>query len=238
MLVGTLSAQAAFVPSADTYGIINIPISIGMNAVGISLLPMEAGTNRIHDVILPAGLKTGDKISGDELSVWNIATQDYTAYYLAAGNVWTNTTASPQAVLGQGVWIDAEAATTIYQVGILKTNAYTDVTCAAIGYTFVANPYPSILDLDGVGTSLIDWSYCAAGGTGLSKNALTGDLLRIWTGTKYDTYYFFNNGTAGIAGWYSTDNKGRRPPELPPGKGFFFQRKTSNANPMRVSKSL
>jgi hypothetical protein len=229
LIAGTfMSAQADYVASDNIYGIINVPIVAGMNAVGVSLLPMDPAADRLHDVILPDGLTAGTQEAADGL--WLYGTT-YDKYYLATGNVWTNGGVGPAAALGMGAWIKAAAPATIYQVGIVSNVASIAVAAADTGATFMANPYPADLDVDGV-DSMIDWSGVAA----MDKNALTGDRLMIWTGTKYDTFYWFNNGS--ISGWYSADNKGRRPPLIPAGEGFFFQRKTSDADPVVVANPL
>ena len=223
-----MSAHADYAASDNIYGIINIPIVPGMNAVGVSLLPMDPAADRLHDVILPEGLTAGNSSTGDGLWLYGAT---YDKYYLAAGNVWTNGSVGPAATLGMGAWIKAAAPATIYQVGIVSNVATIALGAAAMGATFMANPYPADLDVDGAG-SMIDWSGVAA----MNKNALTGDRLMIWTGTKYDAFYWFNNGS--ISGWYSSDNKGRRPPLIPAGEGFFFQRKTIDADPVVVDNPL
>ena len=229
LIAGTfMSAQADYVASDNIYGIINVPIVAGMNAVGVSLLPMDPAADRLHDVILPEGLTAGTQEEADGLWLYGA---EYDKYYLATGNVWTNGSAAPAATLGMGAWIKAANSGTIYQIGIVSNVASVAVGAAAMGATFMANPYPADLDVDGV-DSMIDWSGVAA----MDKNALTGDRLMIWTGTKYDTFYWFNNGS--ISGWYSADNKGRRPPLIPAGEGFFFQRKTSDADPVVVANPL
>lgn len=206
--------QAAFVPSDNIYGIINIPIVPGMNAIGVSLLPISGSA--IHDVVLPEGLAQGDESTGDKLTTWDGTSH---TYYLVAGNVWTNGVASPAATMGQGMWINrvSGTSTNIYAIGLVPT-ATTQNVPLSFGHNYISNPYPSALDVDG-GDSDINWLTVASAG----KTAINGDLLRIWTGTKYDTFYFFNNGS--ISGWYSTDNKGRRPRLILAGEGFWFQRR-------------
>ena len=230
LIAGVMSAQAAFVSSDNIYGIINIPIVAGMNAVGVSLLPVDPAADRIHDVILPEGLTFSPAENADSLWTYDAG---YAKYYLSSGNVWTNGSAAPAATLGMGAWIKAAAPTTIYQVGIVTNVATVEIPTAKSGHSFIANPFPADLVVDGVG-AMIDWSETAA----WNKNALSGDRLLIWTGTKYDTYYYFNNGNSEIDGWYSTDNKGRRPPAISAGEGFFFQRKTSDPDPVVVANPL
>lgn len=231
LIAGVMSAQAAFVSSDNIYGIINIPIVAGMNAVGVSLLPVDPIADRIHDVILPEGLTAGNSSTGDGLWIYGTT---YDKYYLTSeGNVWTNGTVAPAATLGLGAWIKAANPGTIYQIGIVTNAATFEVPTAATGHSFIANPFPADLDVDGP-DSMIDWSEVAS----WNKNALTGDRLLIWTGTKYDTYYYFNNGNSEIDGWYSTDNKGRRPPVIPAGAGFFFQRKTEDVDQVEVFNPL
>ncbi|MDD4059744.1 MAG: hypothetical protein PHW08_03450 [Kiritimatiellae bacterium] len=225
-----MSAHADYAASDNIYGIINVPIVAGMNAVGVSLLPMDPAADRLHDVILPEGLTAGNSSTGDGLWLYGAT---YDKYYLAAGNVWTNGSVGPAATLGMGAWIKAAAPATIYQVGIVTNVATVEIPTAATGHSFIANPFPADLVVDGVG-AMIDWSETAA----WNKNALSGDRLLIWTGTKYDTYYYFNNGNSEIDGWYSADNKGRRPPTIPAGEGFFFQRKTEDADWVEVQNPL
>ena len=62
-----MSAHADYAASDNIYGIINIPIVPGMNAVGVSLLPMDPAADRLHDVILPEGLTAGTQEEADGL---------------------------------------------------------------------------------------------------------------------------------------------------------------------------
>jgi hypothetical protein len=225
-----MSAHADYAASDNIYGIINIPIVPGMNAVGVSLLPMDPAADRLHDVILPEGLTFSPAENADSLWTYD-AVKGYAKYYLSSGNVWTNGSSAPTATLGMGAWIKAANSGTIYQIGIVSNIASIAVPASATGATFLANPYPFALDVDGDG-SMIAWSGVAAAG----MTANTGDRLLIWTGTKYDQYYWFNNGS--ISGWYSSDNKGRRPQPIPAGEGFFFQRKTSDPDPVVVANPL
>jgi hypothetical protein len=227
-----MSAHADYAASDNIYGIINIPIVAGMNAVGVSLLPMDPAADRLHDVILPEGLTFSPAENADSLWTYD-AVNGYAKYYLSSGNVWTNGSSAPTATLGMGAWIKAAASTTLYQIGIVTNVTTVEIPTATSGHSFIANPFPADLIVDGVG-SMIDWSETAA----WNKNALSGDRLLIWTGTKYDTYYYFNNGNSEIDGWYSADNKGRRPPAIPAGEGFFFQRKTDDADWVEVQNPL
>lgn len=218
MIVGAMTAQAAFVSSGNIYGIINIPIEAGMNAVGISLLPVDPAADPI-DVIVPDGLNAGTQEVAD--SLWIYTGADYYKYYLAPGGVWTDGKNGPEVLPGMGVWVKASAPTTIYQVGLVSDAVSIEIATPSMGATFVANPFPADLDVE----AAIDWTDIATAGT-----ANTADRLLVWTGTAYNQFYWFDNGTPEYTGWYSTDNKGRRPPEIPAGEGFFFQRKTEKHN--------
>lgn len=228
LLAGTLSAQAAFVASGDTYAIINIPIAEGMNAVGINLLPMPGETNLVQNIILPDGLATGSSAS-TAASLYLFNGSDYEIYWLdnTAGTNWTDSTASPTANPGAGMWIKSPAACTIYQMGRVSADASINIPCDEINNTFVANPYPAALDFDGEG-SKINWDGVAVGATKL-KNS---DLIRIWNGVGYDTYYYYVNeapAAADLTGkWYNAS--GDSAPTIPAGEGFWFFRRGGTAS--------
>ena len=48
-----MSAHADYAASDNIYGIINIPIEEGYNAIGVNLLPMPGTDDNIEDVVIP-----------------------------------------------------------------------------------------------------------------------------------------------------------------------------------------
>lgn len=222
-----MSAHADYAASDNIYGIINTPIVAGMNAVGVSLLPMDPAADRLHDVILPDGLTFTPAESADSLWTYN---GSYQEYYLSSENIWTNGSTAPAATLGMGAWIKATAPATIYQVGIVTNAASFNVAAAATGASFIANPFPTELDVN----TDIDWTGIVTGGASPMSSA--ADRLLIWNGAKYDYYYYAVNGET-VYGWYSTANKGAAP-LISAGEGFFLQRKSSNAAPIPVDNPL
>ena len=222
-----LSAHANYAASDNIYGIINIPVVPGMNAVGVSLLPMDPAADRLHDVILPEGLTFSPAENADSLWTYD-AVKGYAKYYLSSGNVWTNGSSAPTATLGMGAWIKASVPTNIYQVGIVTNAASFNVAAAATGASFIANPFPTDLDVN----EDINWTGIVTG----ASTPTSSDRLLIWNGVKYDYYYYAVAG-ATTYGWYSTVNKGKAP-LIPAGEGFFLQRKTSNAAAIPVANPL
>lgn len=232
MLVGAMSAQAAFVASDNIYGIINIPIVPGMNAVGISLLPMPGATNLVQNIMLPEGLDEGtDVTTADDLYIYSGGSYG-AGYWYAGNNVWTNNSGSPAAAPGIGLWINSATTTTnLYQIGAMPTAASIAVP-ATTGNNFIVNPYPAPLDFDGAGAT-VDWTGVAASG---KMSAKTADLIRLWNGIGYDTYYYVQvEGYAAYTGWYNVSDLSR-PPSIPAGEGFWFIRRTANVTPVTFQK--
>lgn len=227
MLVGTVSAQAAFVPSGETYGIINIPIAVGMNAVGINVLPMSGDNTDVQNVIVGTELVSGEsQESAAAMYIFNGT--GYNIYWLSNTGVtvtnWTNGGSAPTANPGTGMWIKSPTACTIYQMGLVPTNATINIACAATSNTFIANPYPIALDFDGAG-SKIDWTGVAVG----AKRLSAADLIRVWNGVGYDTYYYYYNADApGSTGWYNAS--GDPAPTIPAGEGFWFFRRAGTGS--------
>lgn len=218
-----MSAHADYAASDNIYGIINIPIVAGMNAVGVSLLPMDPAADRLHDVILPEGLTFSPAENADSLWTYD-AVKGYAKYYLSSGNVWTNGSSAPTATLGMGAWIKAASAGTIYQVGIVTNATSFDVAAAASGASFIANPFPTDLDVNG---GPVNWTNAVTGANSFYGGA---DQLLLWDGAKYNPYYYIVKDGVHY-GWY---DKSGEPPLIAPGAGVFLMRKTSNANAIPV----
>lgn len=219
----TLTGFADYVTSGITYGIINIPIYSGMNTVGINLEPMEAEYDAIHDVLPPDGLAMGDLSTADNLWVFDTNLAQYHEFYLNPKGHWTGSLDEPQAVPGLAVWVKANGPTTLYQIGIAPTTPSQAVFASSLGVSFIANPFPADLAIDGVGNTITWNNYCAWG-----KSANTGDRILVWNTTKnqYDIFFWFNTTT--FSGWYSVKNNGERPSLIPAGSAFLLQRKTMN----------
>ena len=230
MLLGALSAQAGVAVSDNIYGIINIPITVGLNSIGINVLPLPGDSNLVQSLIVPnASMVVGESLTtGDNLYTYSTVTHTYTKYWLAdqnGTNVWKNEeSVMPTATPGMGVWIKAANTTTLYQVGLVATNATRSIECP-VGNTFIASPYAGLVDFDGAYSS-VNWTNVAASE---KYDLFTADLIKIWDGTGYKTYYYFDNPAySQYTGWY--DAEGNRPSEIDAGKGFWFVRRTENAN--------
>ena len=226
MFLGALSAQAGVAVSDNIYGVINIPIQVGMNAVGVNLIPIDPSADFFDDVILTNGLTVGDSSTGDGLWIYG---ETYDKYYLSATG-WRKDESglAPVATLGLGAWIKAYTNGTVYQVGIVTNTSSFNVAAAATGYSFIANPFPADLDVN----TDISWTGIVTGGS----TPTSSDRLLIWNGVKYDYYYYSVVGET-TNGWYSTVNKGKAP-LIRAGEGFFLQRKSSNAAAIPVANPL
>lgn len=231
MLAGVLSAQAGFKVSADTYGIINIPIGSGMNSVGISLLPMPGDTAAVQNIVLSEGLTKADKESdADKLYVYNGS--GYTIYWLNTNAVWYTTDNEPASLTvapGNAMWIKAQmGGKTIYQMGTIASAA-TNSVALVNGNNFIANPFPADLNL-----ATINWDGVAA----KEKFTMaTADLIRVWRidGTGYDTFYYVNAAAyPAQTGWYNA-NTYQKNTEILAGEGFWFVRKNTELTaPLKV----
>ena len=218
-----MSAHADYAASDNIYGIINIQIDEGYNAIGVNLLPMPGAGTSIEDVVIPDGLKAGTSAStADNLNVWNGSRYD--EYWYAGSGVWTPIGTAPATVpanLGSGAWIkrlSGEVSTTIYQVGVVSPNATTNIA-ANVGNTFIANPFPVATELND-GNLLWDGSCVAAGKTKQSQ----ADLIRVWNGTGYTTFWYYTHPTdSQLSGWKS----GTTPATvvIPAGEGFWLYRR-------------
>ena len=234
MFLGALSAQADVAISDNIYGVINIPISVGLNSIGINVLPLPGDTNLVQSLMIPnASMDVGtDLTTGDNLYTYSTGV-GYSKYWLAdqnGTNVWINGEGvKPAATPGMGMWIKASGPTTLYQVGLVSTNATRTVDCP-VGNTFVASPYAGIIDFDGANSD-VNWTGVAASE---KYDIFTADLIKIWDGVGYKTYYYFNNATyPAYTGWY--DAEGNRPSEIDAGKGFWFVRRTENLNTTAIT---
>ena len=234
MLLGALSAQAGVAVSDNIYGIINIPITVGLNSLGINVLPLPGDSNLVQSLMAPnASMDTGLSLTtGDNLYTYSTS-GGYSKYWLAnqnGTNVWINgsgvmATATP----GMGVWIKAAGATTLYQVGLVATNTTRSVDCP-VGNTFVASPYAGLVDFDGANSD-INWTNVAASA---KYDIFTADLIKIWDGVGYKTYYYYDNASyPAYTGWYNAE--GARPSEIDAGKGFWFVRRTANATTTAIT---
>ena len=224
LIAGTfMSAHADYAASDNIYGIINIPIEEGYNAIGVNLLPMPGTDDNIEDVVIPDGLKAGTSAStADNLNVWNGS--KYDEYWYAGSGVWTPIGTAPATVpanLGSGAWIkrlSGEDSTTIYQVGMVSPDTPTNIA-ANVGNTFIANPFPVATELNG-GNLLWDGSCVAAGKTKQSQ----ADLIRVWNGTSYTTFWYYTHPTIPAqSGWkYGTQTVNVT---IPAGEGFWLYRR-------------
>ena len=223
MIVGAMTAQAAFVSSDNIYGIINIPIEEGYNAIGINLLPMSGAGDSVADVVITDGLVAGtDLTTADVLSVWN--GEGYDDYWYAGNGVWSpagDAPATVQATLGSGVWIKRkghEGSTTIYQIGMVSPESTANIAAAA-GNTFIANPFPVATHLNN-GNILWDGTCVALNKTKQSQ----ADLIRVWNGTGYDTFWYYSYpGYPELSGWkFGTQSVNVT---IPAGEGFWLFRR-------------
>lgn len=232
MLTGMLSAQADVAISADTYGIINIPIIEGMNAIGISLLPMPEATTAVEETVLTDGLTASTETgSADKLYVFNGT--DYLTYFLdSSGETpsWNgDSNPAVTAILGNAMWIKSQAADTIYEVGRIASEATRNIALKSGENNFIANPFPSDLNL-----ATVTWSGVAAPG---KKRKSDADLLLVWDAinSAYTTYFYVE--VSGIAtGWYSGQPSTLATEIIvPAGEGFWFYRKSALATDLSIA---
>ena len=223
LIAGVMSAHAAFVSSDNIYGIINIPIVEGYNAIGVNLLPMPGDANQVENIVLTNGLVAGADLStGDNLSVWNGS--GYTDYWYAGNGVWAKSGENPATIpanLGSAAWIkrkDGAGSTTIYQVGMVSPDASTNIAANA-GNTFIANPFPVATELNG-GNLLWNGTTVATGKTKQSQ----ADLIRVWNGTGYTTFWYCTHPTdPQLSGWkYGNQSVNVT---IQPGEGFWLFRR-------------
>lgn len=234
MLTGMLSARAEEAISEATYAIINIPISIGMNAIGISLLPMPGATTAVEDIVLPEGLTAAASGENrDKLHVFNGSTYDI--YQLTDNTTTTNWVGNSESSItadpGDAMWLEAKAAGTIYQIGTVEDGA--TVTLSLVdGNNFIANPYPADLD---VNLATIDWSGIA---TAEKFTLFDADLIRVWNGTDgYNTFYYVEAaGYPEATGWYNANEATKAAAtDIPAGTGFWFYRRTAKGSATPVT---
>ena len=224
LIAGTfMSAHADYVASDNIYGIINVPIVAGYNAVGVNLLPISGSPSLMQNIVLPEGLTSGnDLTSGDNLCIWNGA--GYTEYWYNALSGWTNNAVPfvvPTVAPGTAAWIKrppTATAVTLYQIGIAVDVDPTAVAVSA-GNNFIANPFPFVLELNG---DDVTWAntFVSFGKYTQSK----ADLIRVWNGATYDTYWYYNHASYPLlAGWYKGNTKATV--AILPGEGFWFYRR-------------
>jgi len=226
MLAGALSAQAGVAISEATYGIINIPIIAGMNAVGINLLPMAGETNIVENIILTDGLTAAaEQGNADLLHIYNGT--GYTTYWLDSNNdnpVWRGDVDSPAVAPGSAMWILAKSGGTVYQIGTVASAKSTTIVLVN-GNNFIANPFADELDL-----TTVDWHNVGAQDKFTSNKA---DLLRVYDGSAlipgYITYYYVESSKPAESestGWYETMSQ-TKAPAIPAGEGFWFYRRNT-----------
>ena len=161
---------------------------------------------------------------GDQIQVWDAATQGYNTYFFSAraGKAWADVStprvASDVAFeFGDGYWYlnRAEDAYTLTVSGEVSTKEV-EVTLAASGYTLVCNPFPVDLPLN---SENIDW---ATAGSTAGNSATLGDQIQLWDidTQGYDTYFF--SARAGNAWADVSSPRVATTESIPAGQGFWY----------------
>jgi uncharacterized protein (TIGR02597 family) len=178
------------------------------------------------------GLAGGTSTTADTIRIYNTAGV-YTAYYYstAAGDVgWRKTDASGVEQSGDqsGVVIYPDdglviarqqaSAANIVLMGAVKTGQTSSPISS--GLNFVANPYAAPMTLGDSGL------YTGDPNTGVkSGGASNADLVRIYNGTGYDSYFYSSGGLAGV-GWrkVSGGTADQANVQIPVGASVIIQR--------------
>lgn len=178
-----------------------------------------------------AGLQGGTAVSADRLLVWNGGGFD-TYYYQTTGiggTGWRNaaarsTDASGTVILPNQFFLvkrGQSAAVSVNVNGSIKAGQTT--AGIAAGFNFIANPYAVDMTLASCGIYTGNASTGLAGGS-----AATADLVLLWNGTGFDTYFYQ---TSGGTGWRKTTDLATDAgaTALPAGTGFIVRRVNSGA---------
>ena len=184
------------------------------------------GVIDLQEVLKPDGLMSFDWdafTEGDSVLIWDPSAQGYKETYFWAGtedttdalgydlsNSWfdmgTYAAADKEVSPGSAVWVKtaSSASPTVTLAGEVTTDATKSITITGNGFTMVANPFPSELDINedmtvsGLvpfdwdafteGDSLLIWDQAAQGyketyfwaGTADTTDALGYDLSNTW----------------------------------------------------------
>ena len=229
--LGYSSAWAAEVVSSNVVGYQKL--SIPANGYALLANPfVQVGTGSSEE---PAGYAINDMFAddadnstagrtaglGDQMQVWDTATQGYTTYFYSS---WVNKWAlnsTPRAATtdsfeaGDGYWYlnrgDSEYNLTVS--GEVSTGEV-DVTLAP-GYTLVCNPFPADLPLNG--ESVVFASEGATAG----RTAGLGDNIQIWDveNQGYTTYFY----SSWVSKWaLNSTPRAATADSIPAGQGFWY----------------
>jgi len=178
------------------------------------------------------GLTGGFATTADVVMVYSGGL--YTRYYysLAAGQIgWRKGTDTATDQSGtvlypdDGLLISRQdtSATQVVLKGAVKTGQTSFPVLA--GLNILGNPYAAPMTL--AASNL----YLGDGATGLTAGfATTADLVLIYNGTRYETYYYSAGGTPGV-GWRKVagDGSDQGATQIPVGTAFIVQRKNGGA---------
>lgn len=198
------SAQAASVPSTDTYAVITIPVVVGDNLIGVSVLPMDP--NETEPVLTDLTTLTESK------SVKGLN---------ATGTGYGNDTYAnvADATRGKVYWYTSATATNIYEFGIAPSSP-TEVSLPA-DLTMSVVSVPSAW-------TFADISGTFTGGTRPSK----ADKIHVWNPVSQGyVAYWYKTGSGWVK--YS-DGSSAEKVSVGPAQGFFFEVKnatTATINP-------
>ena len=127
--------------------------------------------------------------------------------------------------VSEGAWYIARNAATLTIAGQVGTNAV--MITISNGYNLMANPFPAPLALN---DPSIDWSAMGVVGTMYQE---TSDNLQTWSGTGYNTYWFYDGGDDDPTydkKWYSAaDDSTPTQDPIPAGAGAWFIHQGSGA---------
>ena len=202
----------AEVESSNTVGYTKVNLIAGYNIVGQSFAKVSGGATSIQNVLVD-GL---DGDGNDTMRIWDGSKYDTYYYYSAEalesdkggwgdpdGELYDgeNDVIEP----GTGFWILSSNIATVTILG--QVPATTEVTLSQ-GYNLVCAPQPVELDIQDIEAEGLD-------GDG-------NDTMRIWDGSKYDTYYYYSAEAleSDKGGWGDADGE-LQTVSIPAGSGFW-----------------
>lgn len=165
---------------------------------------------------------------GDQIQVWNSATQGYDTYFFSARTTpakqWADV-ATPRAAsdvafeFGDGYWyLNRSSESYTLTVSGEVSQKEVEVTLAASGYTLVCNPFPADLPLN---SENLDW---ATAGSTAGNSAGLGDQIQIWDIEEQGyTTYFFSARTTPAKQWADVGSpRVATTDTIPAGQGFWY----------------
>jgi hypothetical protein len=222
-------------PASNRYVLISAPFNCGTGTV--STLKDIFGTNQLR--------QNSSLVRCDQVISWDVASQQYVRYAQKTnGNFYSTTNfgstapaVNPAVTRGQALWILSPSSafsptdkTVVISGNVPNDGAFTNSIVGNSGspYSFIANPYPVEMDING----LINTNDGAKGNAALIR----ADKIRLWdvSGQQYVNLALKLSTTVPAVNnkWLYTTNFGSSVTSAPvimvkPGQGFWYQ--TTNA---------